>query len=86
MSRHLVHRCSICGSAFAIASSTRVGLNVTLNEDFQRVKCPVCGNVEVDERILIFGLFQPRVYVYMLLGIAFAVVLWQIIEWLPGFF
>lgn len=75
----LVHRCSRCGSQFIISLSTRLssGWGMSLRsafysaqkqlEDYQKVRCPQCENVETDERIKSFGLFNPKTVIYLIL-------------------
>jgi hypothetical protein len=38
-------------------------------DDYQKVQCPKCGTIDMDERILSYGLLHPRTVVWIVLAI-----------------
>jgi hypothetical protein len=37
-------------------------------EDYQKVKCPKCGTIEKDERILSYGFLQPKTVIWLVIA------------------
>lgn len=83
----LTHTCSNCGHAFLVSSATRLksGWGMSLRagllpaeqqlSDYQKVKCPQCGNIESDDRIKSYGLLNPKTVIYVVLGLIFVMLL-----------
>lgn len=76
----LSHQCSNCGNEFAIDRTTllKTGWGRSLSagfksasqqlDDYQKVKCPKCGMIEKDERILSYGFLQPKTVVWLVIA------------------
>lgn len=75
----LTHKCSNCGQVFRIDRATllKTGWGRSLSagfrsvteqvDDYRKVKCPKCGTVEKDERILSYGFLKPRAVIWAVL-------------------
>jgi hypothetical protein len=37
-------------------------------DDYQKLKCPKCGTIEKDERILSYGFLQPKTVVWLVIA------------------
>ena len=73
------HKCSNCGHEFIVDRRTllKTGWGRSLSagfksasrqlDDYQKVKCPKCGTIETDERILSFGFLQPRTVIWLVI-------------------
>jgi DNA-directed RNA polymerase subunit RPC12/RpoP len=75
------HKCSRCQHEFALTSNVFLktgwgrsvaslfkSLGQQLN-DYQKVVCPKCGQVDQDDRIFSYGLFKPHTVIYLVLAI-----------------
>ena len=81
------HKCTNCGNRFAIDRRTLLktgwGRSLTAGcksasqqlDDYQKVKCPKCGAVEKDERILSYGFLQPKTVVLLVIVAVFLMLL-----------
>jgi len=77
-----LHHCSSCGRQFEVRLSTRANWGLLLNDTFEKVRCPSCGHVEVDESIRVLGVFRLRTWIYLTLGWVFFDLLWEVATWL----
>lgn len=87
----LTHTCSACGRAFLVDRATRLksgwGMSFRAGllplqrqlSDYQKVKCPHCANIEIDDRIKSFGLLKPRIVVYLVLGLLLIMLLLDVL-------
>lgn len=76
----LSHKCSNCGHEFRVDRTTllKTGWGRSLSagfksagqqlDDYQKVKCPKCGTIEKDERILSYGWLQPKTVIWLVLA------------------
>lgn len=76
----MAHKCTNCGHEFAVDRSTLLktgwGRSLTAGfkaasqqlDDYQKVKCPKCGTVEKDDRILSYGLLRPKTVVWLVIA------------------
>jgi len=81
----MMHRCGQCAANFEISSSTlletgwgrrkwteqlrdRIGFSQSL-DDYERLKCPYCGNIENDERVGVFGVLRARTFVWLVIAL-----------------
>jgi rubredoxin len=75
------HKCSQCQYEFLLTSRTAlrtgwgrsiaslfVPIGQQLN-DYQKVVCPKCGQIDTDDRVRSYGLFKPRTVIYLVLAI-----------------
>ena len=75
------HRCSKCGTAFAVTRDRRsplawgFGFAGIYTTDYGRaidhynvVVCPGCSHAEPDDRLRVFGLFSPRQFRIVVIG------------------
>lgn len=75
----LSHKCSCCGNDFVVNRVTLLksgwGRSLTSGlrpasrqfDDYQKVKCPSCGLIEKNERILSYGFLRPTTVVWLVL-------------------
>jgi DNA-directed RNA polymerase subunit RPC12/RpoP len=81
----LEHICSQCKLTFKITRKVRLrtafGYQVLplpvvsptrSLADYQKVRCPRCGQVDHDDRLKVFGFFNPRVFVIVCIGLILA--------------
>jgi DNA-directed RNA polymerase subunit RPC12/RpoP len=76
----LFHKCSNCGHEFTIDRTTllKTGWGRSLSagfrsasqqlDDYQKVKCPKCGTIEKDERILSYGFLRPKMVIWLVIA------------------
>lgn len=81
----LFHGCTNCNNDFPIDRTTLLksgwGRSLAAGfrsvsqqlDDYQKVRCPKCGAVERDERVLSYGFLKPRTVIWLV--IAFVVIL-----------
>ena len=79
----LIHKCSNCSYSFKISSSTLLpnGWGRTIRsgflridqqlEDYQKVQCPECGKIDIDQRIKSYGLLSPKWVIYLVIALIF---------------
>ena len=87
-----IHKCTRCGLEFELGRKvylkTGWGRSIAAGfrsphqqlDDYQKVVCPRCGNVEADERILSYGLLKPRTVIYAVLAIVLILLLVDLLK------
>jgi hypothetical protein len=40
-------------------------------DDYQKVKCPKCGQIDINREVKVYGLFQPRTFFFVFIGLIF---------------
>jgi hypothetical protein len=91
------HTCSNCRSNFEISNATRqksaLGFNFTpwrlvsptkSLDDYQKVTCPRCGHIDIDDQLRVFGIFRPRLFFYLFIALILFLLVLDILGYFPG--